>query len=291
MILDGDSGINGVPSSHQLANHFDCVLFFKRLAIHFAAFDDDCICRYFKEDADDSHLKKIVAESIREIREEEDDDDECEDSCHRKHVFLTNVFATVGQIRKDLEEIAELSPDSYLGYNEDGDGWCNDSYISGIQEWKGLVLLTTSYSSGDEEDYDYTVEDLLNALDDLSEDTGVLLQNGWELRNLRPNLDSGKIFWYDEDTENNYFEIVPCDIRLISADELHYSVKDFAQDIRLVCRDKSGRYLRVYNLFDKHGLNYICITDGDKGEDAHVSDLTNLTLDESGAVVLMDGSY
>ena len=213
-----------------------------------------------------------------------------DDSCHRKHVFLTNVFATVGQIRKDLEEIVKLSPDSYLSYSESGGGWCNDSYISGIQEWKGIVLLTTS-SYGDVDDCDYTVEDLLNALDDLSEDTEVLLQNGWELRNLRPNLDSGKFFWYDEDTEANYFEVVPCDIRLISADELQCSVKDFARDIRLVCRDKNGRYLRVYNLFDKHGLNYICIMDGDKGEDAHVSDLTNLTLDQSGVVVLLDGSY
>ena len=210
-----------------------------------------------------------------------------DDSCHRKHVFLTNVFATVGQIRKDLEEIVKLSPDSYLSYSESGDGWYNDIYIYGIREWKGLVLLTTTC----DEDDAIEVEDFLNELAELSEDTKVLLQNGWELRNLRPNLDSGKIFWYDEDTENNYFEIVPCDIRLISADELQCSVEDFAQDIRLVFRDKNRRYLRVCNLFDKHGLNYICITDGDKGEEAHVSDLANLTLDQSGVVVLMDGSY
>lgn len=229
---------------------------------------DDCICRYFKDEED----------------QEDDDDDECDDACHRKHVFLTKVFATVGQIRKDLEEIVKHVPASYLSYRDEVG---NDCYISGIKEWKDLILLKTTV---DEEDA-IAVHDLLNAwLEDLSDDTEVLLQNGWELRNLRPNLESGKFFWYDEDFGCNCFEIVPCDIRLISADELMFEAEDLVEEDpekRLVCLGEDGKVYRVIELFDNDGMNYIRITDGEKGKDVHVSDLEGCFFFENGGVVVV----
>lgn len=226
---------------------------------------DQCICRYKRIDIDD-------------------DDDECDDSCRRKYVFLTNVFATVGRIRKDLEEIVKLAPNSYLSYRDEVN---NDCYISGIKEWKDLVLLTTTV----DEDDAMEVQDLLNAwLVDLSDDTEVLLQHGWELRNLRPDLRNDRFFWYDEDVECNCFEIVPSDIRLVSGDELMCEAEDRVEEEpekRLVCLGEDGKVYRVIELYDDDGLNYIRITDGDEGEDVHVSDLDGCFYFEDGGVVVI----
>ena len=227
---------------------------------------DQCICRYRRIDIDD-------------------DDDEIEGSYHRKHVFLTTVFATVGKIRKDLEEIVKHAPDSYLSYRDEVN---NDCYISGIKEWKDLVLLTTTTVDEDEA---MEVQDLLNAwLVDLSDDTEVLLQHGWELRNLRPDLRNDRFFWYDEDVECNCFEIVPSDIRLVSGDELMCEAEDRVEEEpekRLVCLGEDGKVYRVIELYDDDGLNYIRITDGDEGEDVHVSDLDGCFYFEDGGVVVI----
>ena len=191
------------------------------------------------------------------------------DYIYRKHVFLTGVMATVGQIRKDLKEIVKLAPDHNLTYMDENS---NDCYITRIKEWKGLVLLQVTRDEGEA----IIVEDLLDGLAEFSEDTEVLLQDGWELRDLRPNLESGKCFWYDNDWEGICFEVVENDIRLFRADELMYEVEKLVSeypDRRVVCLGEDGKVYRVIEPYDDDGMNYIPITDGDAGDDIHVSDL------------------
>lgn len=229
---------------------------------------DQCICRYKRIDNDD------------------EDDDEDDDSYHRKYVFLHSVFATVGKLRKELEELVKFDPDSSLGYREEVNNYC---YISGIKKWKDLAILQTTVDADDA----ISGKDLLKeGLADFSDDTEVLLQHGWELRNLRPNLDNGKKYiWYDEeDDESNCIEVVPCDIRLLSADEVMCRAEDLVReelDKRLVCLGGNGKVYRVVELYDAKGMNYIRITDGDKGDDVHVKDLDScFTFDTGGVVVI-----
>lgn len=211
-----------------------------------------------EEDEEDWDDEEDAEEEEEDDEDDEDDDEEEEEfpveRLARKHIFLYPIHATVGQIVKDLEAIIERNPDSYLSFSDEN---ANDYYIKGTKEWNGLIILKTSW----EEDDAIYVEDLLEELDGQDDDTKVVLEKWWELRDITPE-DDGSIFWYDEEEEENRFYDDDHDIRLFSGKDLANQFKDFAErypDRKVVCLADDGKFYPVSNLFDDDSWACICL--------------------------------
>ena len=131
--------------------------------------------------------------------------------------FLNKPKATVGQIVKDLEQIVAKSPNIFLEYsNDDGNGM----FVEGIKIRKDIAILETTGNMKRA----VTVEDLLAMCRMLDESLGVVMQDGWEMKDFEPYED-GSILLYDEDDDYCQF-IIDRDVRLITTQQMLKELKD-----------------------------------------------------------------
>lgn len=140
------------------------------------------------------------------------------------------IEATVGQVVKDLEEIAEKNPGSTFDYNY-GNG--NYLYFTDVKFEAGFVFFVSKMT-----DEGMAVEELLENLKRIKEDTKVLLDcDGCEWFSLKIE-DDGKIFHYDEEEEYNWFSFNDQDVRCVTGTQVKTDLKRFAKkypDIKVAC--------------------------------------------------------
>lgn len=129
--------------------------------------------------------------------------------------------ATVGQIAKDLEQIVAKNPRIFLEYSND-DG--NDMFVEGIKLRKEIAILETTGRKRRAA----TVEDLLAMFRMLDTSLGVVIQEGWELRNFEPYED-GSIFKYDDEEDYCLF-MMDGDVRLLTTQQMVAELKENGVD-------------------------------------------------------------
>ncbi len=180
----------------------------------------------------------------------------------RKYVFLHPIRAKVGQIIIGLRSIVDQAPGSTLSFSEDE----QDFYISDIKIWADIVVLMSSLDEDDACSVDY----LLEEMESLDENSSVILQYLWQLRNLGAE-DDGTFFCYEEneDYEDNeesyccYCWSDICEIRSFSAKYLRSIIKEFADRYpkrKVVGLAEDGTPYDVTSIFpDDDGVTYICV--------------------------------
>ena len=103
--------------------------------------------------------------------------------------LLYHPEATVGQIVQDLERIVAKAPGIFLEYlNDDG----QDMFVEGIKLRKDIAILETTGRKRRAA----RADDLLAMLRRVDASLCVVIQDGWEMRNLEPNAE-GSIFRYN----------------------------------------------------------------------------------------------
>lgn len=140
------------------------------------------------------------------------------------------IEATLGQVVKDLEEIAEKNPGSTFDYS-DGNG--GGVFISGVKFEAGFAFLV-----GGEEDEAMSVEKLLEYLRNFKDDTKILVDEYGKWCSLEI-ADDGKIFHYDEEDGYNLFYVEnEVDVRCVTGTQVKTDLKRFAKkypDTKVAC--------------------------------------------------------
>lgn len=135
--------------------------------------------------------------------------------------ILNKPKASVGQIVKDLEKIVAKSPKIFLEYsNDDGNGM----FVEGIKLRKDIAILETTGNKKRAA----TVEDLLAMFRMLDMSLGVVMQDGWEMKDLEPYEDDS-IFLYDEDDNFCQFTM-DRDVQLFTTQQIVKELKSKGVD-------------------------------------------------------------
>lgn len=168
--------------------------------------------------------------------------------------------ATVGQIVQDLERIVAKAPGIFLEYlNDDG----QDMFVEGIKLRKDIAILETTGRKRRAA----RADDLLAMLRRVDATLCVVIQDGWEMRNLEPNAE-GSIFRYNEEEEFCEF-LMDRDVRLLTTQEMVADLKekgwDKFLDYKVAAASRSRKMaVRVNSLQWRHGKLCLCF---DREED------------------------
>lgn len=171
--------------------------------------------------------------------------------------------ATVGQIVKDLEQIAAKSPRIFLEYIDDVS---NDMFVEGIQLRPGIVILGTTIKSRRAA----TVEEFLAMFRMLDSSLGVVIRDSWQLLDFEPNED-GSIFWYDEEDDYCQFRL-DRNVQLYTTQQIEQELEKSGLDKFLDCKvgvmmKKTRRGYHMNAVSWDYGKLCLCYCDDEDNQD------------------------